>query len=102
MKRWQEDLDLPPTGVVERHRVVYAPGPVRVARRLVRLGAGATGDVLSYTGRTRIVTVSASQAEAAWAAVGAAGDRDAARRRAHTRSGVRRGGAGFGGRRGGG
>ena len=32
VKRWQDDLGLPETGAVERHRVVFAPGAVRVAR----------------------------------------------------------------------
>jgi peptidoglycan hydrolase-like protein with peptidoglycan-binding domain len=70
VKRWQEDLDLAPTGIVERHRVVFAPGAIRVARLLVRPGAAATGDVLSYTGRTRTVAVAASPGEAGWAAAG--------------------------------
>jgi peptidoglycan hydrolase-like protein with peptidoglycan-binding domain len=70
VRRWQSDVGLPATGAVERHRVVFAPGAVRVARRLVRPGAPATGDVLAYTGRTRIVTVAASRREAAWAAPG--------------------------------
>jgi peptidoglycan hydrolase-like protein with peptidoglycan-binding domain len=71
VKRWQEALDLPPTGTVGRHQVVYAPGAVRVARRLVRLGAAATGDVVAYTGGTRVVTVPASPGEANWAVKGA-------------------------------
>jgi peptidoglycan hydrolase-like protein with peptidoglycan-binding domain len=70
VKRWQSDVGLPATGTVERHRVVFAPGAVRVARRLVRPGAPATGDLFAYTGRTRTVTVAASRREAAWAAPG--------------------------------
>ncbi|MFC6017963.1 peptidoglycan-binding protein [Plantactinospora solaniradicis] len=70
VKRWQRDLGLPETGTVDRERVVYVPGPVRIAERLVRLGAAATGDVLSYTGRTRLVTVSVEPNEAGWAAKG--------------------------------
>jgi peptidoglycan hydrolase-like protein with peptidoglycan-binding domain len=70
VKRWQEDLGLPETGTVDRHRVVFTPGAVRVARRLVRPGAPATGDVIAYTGRTRTVTVPATRREAAWAAPG--------------------------------
>lgn len=70
VKRWQKDLQLPETGVVERWRVVYAPGPVRIAQRLVRVGASATGDVLSYTGNTRIVTIRADAGEVGWAAKG--------------------------------
>ncbi|MEJ3749639.1 peptidoglycan-binding domain-containing protein [Actinomycetes bacterium KLBMP 9797] len=70
VKRWQKDLELPETGTVEKERLVYAPGAVRIAERLVRIGASATGDVLSYTGATRGVTVSTQAAEAGWAAKG--------------------------------
>ncbi|WP_243710376.1 peptidoglycan-binding protein [Micromonospora sp. KC213] len=70
VKRWQKDLELPDTGRVERDRVVYAPKAVRIAQHLVRLGASASGDVLTYTGNTRMVTVSAGAGEAAWAAKG--------------------------------
>lgn len=68
VKRWQKDLELPETGIVERDRVVYAPKAIRIAQQLVRLGASATGDVLTYTGNTRMVTVSAGAGEAGWAA----------------------------------
>jgi peptidoglycan hydrolase-like protein with peptidoglycan-binding domain len=71
VKRWQERLGLDRTGTVEAHRVVFASGPVRVARWLARLGGSATGDVLATTGRTRVVTVTASAAETTWATVGA-------------------------------
>jgi peptidoglycan hydrolase-like protein with peptidoglycan-binding domain len=71
VKRWQERLGLEPTGTLEAHRVVFAPGPVRVAQQLVRLGASATGDVLAGTGETRVVTVTASAGEATWATDGA-------------------------------
>jgi peptidoglycan hydrolase-like protein with peptidoglycan-binding domain len=70
VKRWQKDLELPETGTVDRDRIGYAPGPIRIAERLVRLGASATGDVLSYTGDTRMVTVSAGVGEASWATNG--------------------------------
>ncbi|MFI7430347.1 peptidoglycan-binding protein [Micromonospora sp. NPDC049836] len=70
VKRWQKDLELPETGAVDRSRVLYTPGPVRIAQRLTRVGANATGDVLSYTGNTRMVTVSAQAAEAGWATKG--------------------------------
>jgi len=72
VKRWQERLGLTRTGVVEAHRVVFAPAPVRVAQRLVRLGASATGDVLAVTGGVRVVTVAASPGETTWATVGTA------------------------------
>jgi peptidoglycan hydrolase-like protein with peptidoglycan-binding domain len=72
VKRWQKDLMLPETGAVQRGQVVYAPGPVRIARQLVRVGASATGDLLSYTGNSRIVTIDASAEEAGWAVKGTA------------------------------
>jgi peptidoglycan hydrolase-like protein with peptidoglycan-binding domain len=70
VRRWQKDLRLAETGTVERGRVVYAPGAVRIAQHLVRLGASASGDVLAYTGNTRIVTVTAGAEEAGWAVKG--------------------------------
>ncbi|GAB2963467.1 peptidoglycan-binding protein [Micromonospora polyrhachis] len=70
VKRWQKDLTLPETGTVDRYRVVYAPKEVRVAQQLVRLGASATGDVLTYTGNVRMVTVTAGVGEASWATKG--------------------------------
>lgn len=70
IKRWQQDLKIPETGTVDRDRVIYASGQVRIAQRLVAVGANATGDVLAYTGNTRMVTVSTDAGEAAWAAKG--------------------------------
>lgn len=71
VKRWQRDLRISETGSVERGRVIYVAGQVRIDARLVRLGVGATGDVLSYTGSTRVVLVAADPAKAAWAVKGA-------------------------------
>src|SRR6185503_19472300 len=65
------DLKLPETGAVERGRVVYASEAVRIARQLVRLGASAAADVVSYTGTTRIIEVPANASESGWAAPGA-------------------------------
>jgi hypothetical protein len=72
VKRWQRDLGLPQTGAVERERVVYAPGPVRVEDHRVRVGAAATGDVLGYTGTVKVVTVRAEAGQVGWAAPGTA------------------------------
>lgn len=68
VKRWQKSLKLPQSGTVDRDRVVYAATAVRIAQQLVRVGASATGSVLSYTGRTRVVTVETDLSKAAWAA----------------------------------
>ncbi|MEU2615077.1 peptidoglycan-binding domain-containing protein [Micromonospora sp. NPDC007271] len=67
VKRWQKDLGLPETGTVDRTQVIYAAGAVRVAQRLVPVGASATGAVLAYTGGTRVVTVSAGAGDTSWA-----------------------------------
>ena len=56
VRRWQKDLGLDPTGVVELGRVIYASGPVRVAQQTASPGAVATGPVLTCTGTTRLVT----------------------------------------------
>jgi hypothetical protein len=70
VKRWQRDLEVPQTGVVDVARVVYAPGAVRVAGRSVRVGGSAAGEVLTYTANTKVVTVDVPAAGAAWAAKG--------------------------------
>jgi len=72
VKRWQADLGLPETGSVAAGQVVYASGPLRVAQHLVRLGAASPADVLSATGTTKVVTVTAQSVEAGWAVRGAA------------------------------
>ncbi|WP_213454961.1 peptidoglycan-binding protein [Rhizomonospora bruguierae] len=72
VKRWQRDLGLPETGTVERERVVYAPGAVRIGEHRVRVGAAATGEVLGYTGSTKVVTVQAQAGQVGWATRGAA------------------------------
>jgi len=71
VKRWQADLGLPETGVVAAGQVIYTPGPVRVAQQLVRLGAASPADVVSATGTTKVVSVTAPTADAGWAARGA-------------------------------
>lgn len=55
VRRWQKKLGLDQTGVVELGRVVYAPGPLRVAEHKLAPGAVATGPVLACTGATRLV-----------------------------------------------
>ncbi|WP_144120867.1 peptidoglycan-binding domain-containing protein [Catellatospora sichuanensis] len=71
VKRWQKSLDLPQTGSIDRDRVIYASGPVRISAQLVRVGASATGDILQYTGSTRVVTATADRSKAGWAVPGA-------------------------------
>jgi peptidoglycan hydrolase-like protein with peptidoglycan-binding domain len=71
VKRWQRNLGVTETGVVEAGDVYYAPSALRIAGSAVRLGASATGDVLAVTATARQVTVSAPANDAAWAVVGA-------------------------------
>jgi peptidoglycan hydrolase-like protein with peptidoglycan-binding domain len=70
IERWQRDIDLPPTGTVDKERVVYAPGAVRIAEHRVRVGGAATGEVLTYTGGTKMVTVKADAGRTGWAKKG--------------------------------
>jgi peptidoglycan hydrolase-like protein with peptidoglycan-binding domain len=74
VKRWQKDLGLPQTGAVEVGDVYYAAGLVRIARGLLRVGAATGGDVLTYTGTGRVVTVNAPVSALGWATAGAAVD----------------------------
>ncbi|MEV6969229.1 peptidoglycan-binding protein [Hamadaea sp. NPDC051192] len=67
VKRWQADLGLPETGVVAAGQIVYASAAVRVAQQLVRLGAASPAEVVSATGTTKMITVSAQTADAGWA-----------------------------------
>ncbi|KRV47527.1 peptidoglycan-binding protein [Wenjunlia vitaminophila] len=67
VRRWQEDLGLPETGEVGIGDVVYAPGPVRIATTGVRVGADASGEPVSYTSTSRMVTVEAPAADTDWA-----------------------------------
>jgi membrane fusion protein, multidrug efflux system len=72
VRAWQTDLGLPVTGIVEPGQAVFAPGAVRVAEDTARVGdvleRGAS--VLSYTGTTRLVTVSLEVADQALAVNG--------------------------------
>ncbi|NUR73344.1 MAG: peptidoglycan-binding protein [Hamadaea sp.] len=67
VKRWQAELGLPETGVVAAGQIVYARSAVRVAQQLVRLGAASPADVLSVTGTTKMVSITAPTAGAGWA-----------------------------------
>lgn len=67
VERWQKDLGLPQTGTVDTGSVVYAPGAVRIAGTSARVGDGATGAPVTYTGTSRMVTVDAPATETRWA-----------------------------------
>jgi peptidoglycan hydrolase-like protein with peptidoglycan-binding domain len=55
--RWQEDLGLVETGVFDPARAVVAADAIRIAELLAPLGGSASGDVLSYTGTDRQISV---------------------------------------------
>jgi peptidoglycan hydrolase-like protein with peptidoglycan-binding domain len=57
VKDWQEDLGLEETGSVEPGRIAYAPGQVRVDTLKAAVGGQAQGEVLTYTGTSRVVAV---------------------------------------------
>ncbi|MEO3765549.1 peptidoglycan-binding protein [Streptomyces sp. B5E4] len=62
---WQEDQGLSETGRVELGRVVFAPGKIRVESRQAAEGqqSGPGGEVLTYTGTAKAVTVELDSAD---------------------------------------
>jgi multidrug efflux pump subunit AcrA (membrane-fusion protein) len=70
VRRWQDKLGRPETGVVDPSWLVVANGPIRVASLPVRPGAPATGEVLTYTGAESVVTVDVEADRAGWAQPG--------------------------------
>jgi peptidoglycan hydrolase-like protein with peptidoglycan-binding domain len=57
VRKWQSHLGLVETGTVSPRQVAVAPGAIRVASLLAGPGRPASGDVLTYVGTTRVVTV---------------------------------------------
>jgi peptidoglycan hydrolase-like protein with peptidoglycan-binding domain len=64
VRKWQGDLGLPKTGVIEPGQVELMPGPVRIAEDTARVGdivGGGTGEggsaVVTYTGTSKLVTL---------------------------------------------
>jgi peptidoglycan hydrolase-like protein with peptidoglycan-binding domain len=60
VRGWQRDHGWPPTGQVDVNQIVVAPGAIRVAEHKAAVGADATGEVLTYTGTTRVVAIDLS------------------------------------------
>jgi hypothetical protein len=58
-QEWQEDLGLEETGTVQKGRVTYAAGPVRVNTVEVEVGAAAKDGeaIFTHTGSSRVVAV---------------------------------------------
>ncbi|HEX6356388.1 peptidoglycan-binding protein [Actinophytocola sp.] len=57
IKDWQESLELEATGVIHPADVIVTSGPVRVATVTAEPGDAGSGDLLTYTSTTRLVTV---------------------------------------------
>jgi peptidoglycan hydrolase-like protein with peptidoglycan-binding domain len=57
VRRWQRDLGLPQTGVLDPAAVVVAPAAVRVASVAAHAGEPVGGQLLDYTGITRVVRI---------------------------------------------
>jgi peptidoglycan hydrolase-like protein with peptidoglycan-binding domain len=73
VRSWQTDLGLPTTGSIELGKLVFIPGPVRIAEDTARVGdllAERGAPVLSYTGTTRLVSVELAVADQALAVEG--------------------------------
>jgi len=72
VKKWQKDLGLPQTGVVELGRVGYAPGSIRVDTLKATLGDSVKPDsaLYTYTGAAKMVTVELEMSDERLAKVG--------------------------------
>ncbi|WP_132120576.1 peptidoglycan-binding domain-containing protein [Actinocrispum wychmicini] len=57
VRKWQKDLGRDETGVVQPADVAVVPGDARVVELKAQVGGPANGQVLTYTGTTRTVTV---------------------------------------------
>ncbi|GLY93446.1 hypothetical protein [Actinoplanes sp. NBRC 103695] len=64
LKRWQRDLGLPVTGTIGVGDVVVLPGAVRVDSVTALTGDSATTPLITVTSTTKVVTASATVAEA--------------------------------------
>jgi peptidoglycan hydrolase-like protein with peptidoglycan-binding domain len=57
VRRWQGTLGLPQTGVLDPADVVVASAPIRIASVAAHVGEPVGGQLLAYTGTTRIVQI---------------------------------------------
>jgi peptidoglycan hydrolase-like protein with peptidoglycan-binding domain len=57
VREWQEDHSYTETGVFDPAAVVLAPNAIRVASLAVQPGDPASGQVLTYSGTTRVVSI---------------------------------------------
>lgn len=70
VKKWQDDLGLTKTGMLEANRVVYATGPIRVDEHKADVGDPASGALLTYTSTAPVVTVDLDAADQRMAKTG--------------------------------
>jgi peptidoglycan hydrolase-like protein with peptidoglycan-binding domain len=70
LRKWQKDRGLTQNGAFDPARVVLAPGALRVASLAVAPGDPAGGEILSYSGTTRLVRVALDVALQSLAAKG--------------------------------
>jgi len=72
VRKWQQDHGRAQTGSFDPAQVVLAPGAIRVATVNVQPGDPASGEILSYSGTTRNVTIALDVALQSLAAKGSA------------------------------
>ena len=72
VRRWQRQLGVQATGVVDQARVTYSGAAVRIDEVLESIGSSAPADLLAVTGTTRVVRATVPSATAGWATVDAA------------------------------
>ena len=65
IKAWQRHLELPASGELVVGSVLVLPAAVRVTALSAQVGAPATGELLSTTSTSKVITVLADQSEAA-------------------------------------
>jgi hypothetical protein len=63
IREWQESLELEETGLIHSADVIVTSGPVRVATVTAELGDPGSGDLLTYTSTTRVVTVELEESQ---------------------------------------
>ena len=72
VRRWQQDLGLDPTGIVDPALVVVRPAPVVVEQVLVQSGTPVAADLLTLASEARVVSVDVAAGELGGLAVGTA------------------------------
>ncbi|MGV9211792.1 efflux RND transporter periplasmic adaptor subunit [Micromonospora sp. RB23] len=71
IKKWQQALNLQPTGRIEAGRAVVLPGPVRISAVKAAPGDPAAGELVAVTEKVKLVTVAVEATEVGSIRVGA-------------------------------